>query len=188
MEVSTMNRYISEEDKMRANYAEYLVKRKGDKTLLFKKLGLVLLAIVILAAGYVFLISRMAAFMLPLVIGTAALVWYLWRYTNIEYEYIILSGTVEVYRIYGERVRKKILEFETKNIENVAPLEKHPDVKNATYSVVTDCSSGEKSDELYFVTYTAEHGKGILYLNVIKKTLDVFRYYKPSAVEYGNIS
>ena len=183
-----MNRNISEEDKMRANYAEYLVKRKGDTSLLLKKIGLIVLAIVILVAGYVFLISRMAAFMLPLVIGTAALVWFLWRYTNVEYEYIIISGTVEVYRIYGERARKKILEFETKSIEKVAPVEKHPEVKNGTYNVVTDCSSGDKKDELFFVTYTGEHGKGILYLNVIKKTLDVFRYYKASAVEYGNIS
>lgn len=178
-------RNISEDEKMRANYAEYLVKRCDSKILL-TKISLVLLAFVIVVAIVVFL-SAFPWAMLPLCVGTMALIWFLWRFTCVEYEYIIVSATVEVHRIFGERSRSKLFEIKTSDIEKVAPLSAHPEISGQKFVEVTDITSGKAKDETYFVLYNCEGGKGIIYLNVIKKTLDVFKYYRASAVEYGNI-
>lgn len=179
-------RNISEDEKMRANYAEYLVKKTGTR-LVLAKIGIILLAVIVVLLAFAFVLRWVAAAMLPIFIGTMALCWYLWRFTNVEYEYIIVSATVEIHRILGERSRKKLFEIKTSDIERVAPLSLHPEIKNGQYSSVTDISSGKPSDEVFFVLYNNEKGRGIIYLNVIKKTLDVFKYYKPNAVEYGNI-
>lgn len=184
--MSSQLRNISEEDKMRANYAEYLVKRKLDKANLLKRIGIILIAIVLLSAG-AFVITKMPPAAIGIFVAVAALVWYLWRFTNVEYEYIIIQGTVEVYKIYGEKDRKLILEIKTQNIEKVAPVSENPTVLDGKYDIVTDISSGNSKDELYYVLYSDENGKGIIYLNVIKKTLDVFKYYRSTAVSYGNI-
>lgn len=179
-------RNISEDEKMRANYAEYLVKRSSPK-LFLAKVGIILFAVIVVALAFALVLRWIAAAMLPIFIGTMALCWYLWRFTNVEYEYIIVSATVEIHRIFGERSRRKLFEIKTSDIEKVAPLSAHPEIANGTYAEVTDITSGKAKDETYFVLYSCEGGKGIIYLNVIKKTLDVFKYYKASAVEYGNI-
>lgn len=179
-------RNISEDEKLRSNYAEYLVKSNSVKFILAKA-GIILFAVVVVALAFALVLRWVAAAMLPIFIGTMALCWYLWRFTNVEYEYIIISATVEFHKIYGERVRKKIHEIKTSDIEKIAPLNLHPEVKDGQYAEVFDISNGKDGDDLFYIIYNGEHGKGIIYLNVIKKTLDVFKYYKASAVEYGNI-
>ncbi len=184
--MSNTIRNISEDEKLRSNYAEYLVKRH-DAKLVLAKVGILLFAIAAVALSFFFVLQWVAAAMLPIFIGIMALCWYLWRFTNVEYEYIIISATVEVHKIYGERVRKKIFEINTRDIEKIAPLYAHPEVKDGKYDNILDISDGTGGDDLFYLTYSGENGSGIIYLNVIKKTLDVFKYYKSSAVEYGNI-
>lgn len=180
-------RTISEEDKMRSNYAEYLIKRNDMKTKLTKA-GLVLFTILLVAGiGTVLFVLNFAWAMLPLCVGTMALCWFLWRYTCLEYEYIIIQATVEFHRIYGERSRKKIHEIKTSDIEKVAPVAAHPEVMDADYAAIYDFSDGNHGEDFFYILYNGEKGKEIIYINVIKKTLDVFKYYKASAVEYGNI-
>lgn len=184
--MASQTRKISDEDKMRSNYAEYLVKRKLDKANLLKRIGIIVIAIALLGVG-AFVISKMPPAAIGIFVAVAALSWYLWRFTNVEYEYIIIQGTVEVHKIYGEKNRKLILEIKTQDIERVAPVSENPEVLNGKYDVVTDISSGSSKDELFYLLYSNENGKGIIYLNVIKKTLDVFKYYRSNAVNYGNI-
>ncbi len=180
-------RTISEEDKLRSNYAEYLVRRNGIKSI-FVKAAIILLALVIVVFSMVYVFPKFtAAAMLPIFVGTMSLCWYLWRFSCLEYEYIIISATVEFHRIYGERTRKKVHEIKTADIEKVAPVHAHPEVMDADYAAIYDFSNGEHGEDFFYVLYNGEKGKEIIYLNVIKKTLDVFKYYKASAVEYGNI-
>jgi len=179
-------RNISEEDKLRSNYAEYLVK-SGSKKSLFLKIAIIGGAILVIALAFVLVLRWVAAAMLPIFIGVMALSWFLWRYTCLEYEYIIIQATVEFHRIYGERSRKKIHEIKTSDIEKVAPVYAHPEVMDDDYAAIYDFSNGKHGEDFFYILYNGEKGKEIVYINVIKKTLDVFKYYKASAVEYGNI-
>lgn len=180
-------RTISEEDKLRSNYAEYLVRRKGGKSILIKA-AIVVGAILVVALSFALVLKWVAAAMLPIFIGTMFAAWFLWRYTCLEYEYIIIQATVEFHRIYGERNRKKIHEIKTADIEKVAPVIAHPEVMDADYAEIYDFSDGKHGgDDFFYIIYNGEKGRSIIYINVIKKTLDVFKYYKSSAVEYGNI-
>lgn len=180
-------RTVSEEDKLRSNYAEYLVRRNGGKTTLIK-IAIILGAIVIVALAFMLVLRWVAAAMLPIFVGTMAAAWFLWRFTCLEYEYIIIQATVEFHRIYGERYRKNVLEIKTADIEKVAPVTAHPEVMDEDYAEIHDFSDGKHGgDDFFYIIYNGEKGRSIIYINVIKKTLDVFKYYKSSAVEYGNI-
>jgi len=180
-------RNISEEYKLRANYAEYLVKQDGMKTKLVK-VGIILFTILLIGGiGTILFAFSFAWAMLPLCVGSMALCWFLWRFTCLEYEYIIISATVEFHRIYGERSRKKVHEIKTSDIEKVAPVHAHPEVMDTDYAAIYDFSDGKHGEDFFYILYNGAKGKEIIYINVIKKTLDVFKYYKASAVEYGNI-
>ncbi|MBR3995729.1 MAG: hypothetical protein IKI97_10675 [Clostridia bacterium] len=173
---------FSSEESLRSNYAEYLVKHSGKKTTLIK--AAIIAGAVVAVALAILLVS---AALVPVLIGVIALGWYLWRFTQLEYEYIIISATVEFYRIFGEDYRKKLLEIKTSDIEKVAPLYAHSEVMNSEYSEIYDFSDGKHGEDCFYIFYNGEKGRSIIYINATKKTLDVFRYYKPSAVEYGNI-
>lgn len=171
-------------EELRSNYAEYLVKYTGKKAMLIKS---AIIAGAVVAIMLAFFMPFMSALFIPVIIGIMALVWYFWRFTQLEYEYIIISSTVEFYRIFGESYRKKLLEIKTSDIEKVASVHAHPEVMNAEYAEIYDYSDGKHAEDCFYIIYNGEKGRSIIYINVIKKTLDVFRHYRPSCVEYGNI-
>ena len=54
-------------------------------------------------------------------LSTAILIILTWKYTVIEYEYIIVGGTFCLTKIYGKKKRKAILEADIKNAKLIAP-------------------------------------------------------------------
>lgn len=52
---------------------------------------------------------------------TWILIFYTWRYVNIEYEYYEESGVITFTKIYDNRARKKILDFPIRSAERIVP-------------------------------------------------------------------
>ena len=183
-----MNRSVSEDDKMKSNYAEYIVKRKGDGKLLFRKIGIIILAAALLFGGcYVFLsVIKLPVAIVPLCLAVGVLAWYLMRFANVEYEYIVIGGTIEFYAVYGERQRKKIDEIKIADIERVVPYDTAKEYLNG----ITDCAEyceSMNSENLFCIILSDNGKKRAVFFNVIKKSLDAIRYYKANAVDYGNM-
>ena len=88
---------ISEDEKMKTNYAEYIVKKKADGGIIMKRVGIIALCIAVFLAGCVLFLSvvKLPVAIVPLIIADMALTWYLWRFANVEYEYVVIGGTVE---------------------------------------------------------------------------------------------
>ena len=169
-----MNRIISEDEKMKTNYAEYIVKKKTDGGIILKKTGIVALAVLLFLAGcFLFLsVVKLPVAIVPLIIADMALTWYLWRFANVEYEYVVIGGTVEFTKVYGEMQRKPLEEVKIADFDKVAPYDKVRD----------DVAKIGKENVM-----SAGGRKRAILINVTKKTLDAIKYYKANVVDYGGV-
>ena len=183
-----MNRNISEDEKMKSNYAEYIVKKKADGSDILKRIGVIVLAIALFGAGVALFLGKikMPVAIVPLALAVGVLTWFLWRFTSVEYEYIVIGGTVEFSKIFGERQRKLIEEVKISEFEKVAPYEACKSEADAIAAKSLYCAS-LKSDNLFCIITAAGGNKRVIFFNATKKSLDAIRYYKASVVDYGNL-
>ena len=104
---------------------EFAVAQKAEGRFLVRKILLmclyVLYVVGLLAGG---LITRIGIPLLALIPVTLwIIIFFTWRYTNIEYEYSMTSGVLTFTEIYGGRSRKKMAEFRLKDAVAILPLE-----------------------------------------------------------------
>ncbi len=97
-------------------YHEHLVKRKNTAEGMMLRIFVVLACVssVIVGMGtnpLVFAIS----------VALAYLVRYVFHATDVEYEYIYISGEIEISKICGKMKRKTLKTFDIENLEMLAP-------------------------------------------------------------------
>lgn len=104
---------------------EITVSQAKTTSLKLKKL-LLILAYVIYAAGALFLGSA-TKLLLPLLalipITLWIIVFFTWRFTQVQYEYSFFSGEMTVSRILGDRFRKTLAKVRISDLTAVLPYE-----------------------------------------------------------------
>ena len=165
---------------------EYTVSEAKNAKLTFKRITLVALYAlyvigVLLAGGTLKLILPMLA-LIP--ISLWIIIFFTWRYTQVEYEYSFLSGELTVSRVLGGRSRKKIAELTIRNASAVLPCETEYAARIEAFGGKTIfAASSENAPELYAVLYQNGQGeKCVLFIELIDKAVKIMRYYNPSAV------
>ena len=168
------------------NNTEFTVKRKTDAELFFKKL-IVILTPLFLSVVILIIFSAIAAWLF-IVLFTLDIIciWFFLRYTNLEYEYVIISGDFSVAVIYDNKSRKDIVSVKISDMSFVAPYEEqyikqhlNPNVIKKTYDYHTDA---ERKD-FYFCTYEDKTlGKSAIIFNTNKKMIQIMKFYNSSAV------
>ena len=105
---------------------EYVIKSpRGVKNKLLK-LGLWTLYVTFVILWLVFgFVSGFIPLLALVPITTWILVFFTWRYTNVEYEYFIESGVITFSNVYDNRSRKKITVFDIRSAEYIAPASEH---------------------------------------------------------------
>ena len=101
---------------------EYVVIPKKDAKNRLKR-GLLLLLYVIFIIGWLFF-GLLSKIFVPLLIPltTWMLVFFTWRYVNVEYEYLVESGIITFSKIFGSRSRRRVLQFDLRDAERILPL------------------------------------------------------------------
>ena len=173
------------------NHAEVAVKRKLDGELLLKKILFIVLYIA-LALG-IFAVCFKTKFvqigaLIPLAVW--ALAFLTWRYTEIEYEYIVSSGELTLHTIYGNRTRKKNLEIKLKDISRIAPYDDAGRAKLAGMQIKTvfNATKSKDSPNTYYAIFdTPKSGKAVLLFEGDPKALRIMRFYNPLTVIGDNM-
>ena len=93
---------------------EYLIKQKCTGWAFVKKVIFILLYILIFAIPtLIAFLSASAETLIPIIMISIALSLFVafitWRFTDVEFEFLIDSGEITVSKIYGKRIRKKLL-------------------------------------------------------------------------------
>lgn len=96
-------------------YHEYLIKRKMTLAGILARILIVLATVASVLVGIVYAYT----FLLSVVL--AYLVRFVWQMTDVEYEYIYLSGECQVDKICGQAKRKGCGKIEMEKVEIIAP-------------------------------------------------------------------
>ena len=124
---------------------EYVIKPKKDGKNKMLRLALLGLYAVFVLAWLVFgFVSGFIPLLALVPITTWILVFFTWRYTNVEYEYVTESGVITFSKVYDNRSRRVAAVFDIRSAELIAPASEHE-----TQRRVTDY---DPKHEYFFVT------------------------------------
>ncbi len=163
-------------------FAEYIVKRKKDFKDFLIILVLIIAAIVLSAVGFMFLsVPFIGQFILAGVAGVIWAAYILITSRNIEFEYIVTNGELDVDRIIARRKRKRLLAISSKEIELIAPMS---DRSGDNITNVIDASRNTKNDDTLCYLISVKDGvKTKLIFNPSVKMLKIFKKFNPQAMK-----
>lgn len=172
------NKYIKASSDYAFNYAEHLVKKKTDRKTVLARIGIIFLALV-LSLVIVFITSKVPYVTAVAITLMAYVIIVLWRQTKIEFEYLIVSGSLTMDKIIALKKRKQIADIKLPEAEAILP---YADAKldgiPVTFAVTTP-----SAEDAYCIIYKSEGGnKKALVFNTNEKTLKMLKYYNKNCV------
>lgn len=171
-------------------FLEYIVPhKKGTKDVL-KIVGiLVALLVVMTAIGVLTLMSAAFASVSFVLLAAAVFgAYYLITAQNIEYEYIVTNGEIDVDMIINRRKRKRLITVHSRTFDVVAPVgsPEHRGEENATYTRVIDASSASDNGKAYFASFSKDGQRIKLIFEPTEKMLEAFKTFVPRNVFIKN--
>ena len=114
-------------------YTEQLIKQHRTVSISVKKIGLILATL--LAVGLAFWLP--VTWPVPIMMVVVDV--FLFKRMGVEYEYVYYNGDLDIDRIKGKMVRKRVLEINVKDVEILAPsnsieLQPYKQLKTYDYS------------------------------------------------------
>lgn len=164
---------------------EYAVAEKKTAKLIFKRVTLIL--IYVFWTVLLLLIGMHTKAIVPLLALTPLSVWILvfftWRYTQVEYEYSFFSGTLTVSRILGGRSRKELCCVTLKSVRQILPYEEEniPQIEQFQAEKSIVAASDEAAPEVYVILWTNDEVRTALYFEANEQAIKILRYYAPFA-------
>ena len=174
-------------------FIEYMVKKQNTGKDILLKIFYAGASVVILVGSFLFipLLGQMFSMFAPLIgFGAVFGAWYLITSMNVEYEYILTNGEMDVDKIVARRRRKRLITANDRKFEAFGPFnaQEHPgkDYNNRVYA----CVSPDAPGNYYAVFNHATLGKTLLVFTPNDQVLEGMRSFIPrqaggSAV-YGN--
>ena len=171
---------ITDDETMKVNFAEYTSGKCGGAKVILSKIGVILLVIALLGLGSFLFLSliKLPVAMVPLAIFCGFVIWLLWGFTSIEYDYTVYKGKLTLAKLYGGRVLKVIKSItlsEAKSFECLGSVGDAP--KNALL-----CVSGKTSNVLIAIT---DKDGSIAVIEAPDKTVGALKYYNSRAFSEG---
>jgi hypothetical protein len=169
------------------NYVEHLVPLEEKKLILPKKLAIIFSALVLVIVAILFVALYVPAFAGPMsviFIGIAILVWYLWRFVSVEFEYTILQGEINIDVVYGRRQRKEFYSTPVSHVEKFAPLggdTAFPPNPGEYKKICFAASSKKNPNTWYAVIREADQSRTLLFFEMTPKAEKVLRFYNGRA-------
>jgi hypothetical protein len=160
-------------------YAETLVKRKMTAGAILGMIGMSLLV----TAGLVLtFMNRFGVFAL---VAAVLVIFIFYRFLRVEYEYIFVTGELQVDRIYSGSVRKAGPRIDITNVERVERIadEALKELKSRPKGEVLDYTSHIGDPEIYVVRYHDNMGSKFLLFEPDEKLLKTMWRSAPSKVK-----
>jgi len=169
-----------------ANNTEFTVKRKLDGEIFLRKL-LVIFAPIIFSIIVMIILSNIVFYLLIIFFTLDIIcIWFFMRYTNLEYEYTIVSGDFSIAVIYDNKSRKDVLTVKISEMSVVAPYEEEYIKKHLNRDLIKkihDYHTDAERKDFYFCTYDdKKFGKTAIIFNTNKKMIQIMKFYNSSAV------
>lgn len=163
------------------DFCEYAVEKKKEGAYLWKIILATLLATVAVLAVFVLLMPYDVSFGLIALALIGALVWYLSRYTFIEYEYSQTGAVLDFAAVYSKQYRRELFSVDLKKSARlVAPYKNGRIEGGFNPTKITDLRSAKDSANAYVVVYETEGGVRAVLFDANKRIVSNIRYQVPS--------
>lgn len=165
---------------------EYAVAEAKTAKLKMKKIAFIAMYVL---WGAVALIGGASTNILPILCFIPLTIWILvfftWKYTQIEYECSFFSGKLTVSKILGSKTRKKLAEIQLKDFSAVILCDEEGMNRVNAFSA-TECifaASSKDAPELYAALWEDSDTKKryVLYFELNEKAIKIIKYYNMSA-------
>lgn len=163
-------------------FIEHLVTR--EKTITTRLIGVLYIVALVTVVLITFMFEILFMLFPVALVGGIWLVIRLIKGLDIEFEYIVTNGEVDIDRISGKRKRKRLLTVDCRNFEILAP--DNPGYFAAyerfEFKEKVDVSSGA-NPRWFAICPSKQGGKLLLYFEPNDRMLDAFRLYNQRAVK-----
>lgn len=132
-------------------FVEQLVKKKKSVGEIIKIAGILLITSILVVAS-VLLFRILGAFSTFIIVGVFYGAWYLLTAQNIEYEYSVTNGDIDIDRISGQRKRTRIVSVSGRKIESAGKYNAEKWAGRKVDRTVMAAPS-DRDDNLYYFTY-----------------------------------
>ncbi len=166
------------------NFLEYSVAEKPNKRTKTIK------AVIILSAFAIFvllfsLISIFASAMLVVIPMASVLIVFgifiFWKFTKVEYDYVISGGDMQMHIVYGGRSRKELFTFKLSSAELFADKASTPS-DDSKFDKTFYCVSSMDASNILYAVFKNENGERcIAYFEAPKKANSILKFYNASA-------
>lgn len=166
-------------------FAEQLVKKSGGTKSLSLKVLIVFAIILVIAIA--FTLSPIFARFSSIIILIAAAAIYggyqLLSYTNVEYEYSVTNGEIDIDKILGQKKRTRLTTIKCKEIEEIG-VYKDSEHRNKKYDRVIDASQNAyDQNNTFYILYRTSTGSTILIFSPNDKIKDAIRPALPRLLQ-----
>lgn len=167
------------EENASSNYAEFSVVRRPDRKIRMQRLLLVLAYVAFAAVyGALFLIVWKMAPLIAILPLLLFILWLVtWRFTKIEYTYIVCQGQFHIYRVNGFNKAKEVFVAKIAASDGIYPAADAEYASAAAGCSVLDYSVGKGTEDRYFAVFPADSGRVAVYFTAAAKLLGSLRYY-----------
>lgn len=161
-------------------FLEKIVKRRKSAVDMLLASLIVTLSIVICFFVFAILGPGIA----PLIIvGVIYLAWWLISKRNIEYEYSITNGDIDVDCIYNQRKRKRVFSANCKEFDTVAKVKSVQYTREVQETKnVLDFSSNDPNSDKWFIFLRREGKTTVVLFEPTAQMLENFRIFIPRKV------
>ena len=170
---------------------EFAVHQKIQGKYLLARIALITVYVLYIVGGLLIAINTAFAALFALAPLTLwIIVFFTWRFTDVDYEYSITSGELTFAKIYGNRMRRRVLKLELRSASVIAPLDNAEHSAKAetwrperAYSAVSSMSA----PDIYYILFEdgskgkKDKKRAIFYFEATAKALQICRFYNPSA-------
>lgn len=170
------------------SFIEYMIQQKKSASVTLKKLAIYFAALIMsLIVSIVMLIfpSILIGFMPMAVVLIFFIAYRITTSFDIEFEYILTNGELDIDKITHKRRRKRLLTVHSKSFTCFAKVgdKEHTEEENDTFAKVIDASAKSKNYDDYYAVFFKNGQKVKLIFNPTQKMIDIFRIYAPRVVK-----
>ena len=164
-------------------FVEQIVKKAQNGKDTAKKV-LIVVSMCLLAAILAFVMMFIPAFSgiaLLLLLGVMYGGYYLITGVDVEYEYIVTNGEIDIDKIIAKRKRSRLITGKVSSFEAFGKYENAPDIDSSVTIVnaVGTSLSGEETEEWYADFTHASAGKVRLIISAEEKVVEAIRPFLP---------
>ncbi len=102
---------------------------------------------------------------------------------NVEYEYAVTNGDLDIDKIIAQRKRVRVFSASSKNFEVVARLKSdHFTPQYKGFKKQIDCTSSKEADNVWFIVLNYKNEQTVVYFEPTEKMLQSFKTFIPRKV------